>query len=108
MATSNLMTGTYFPHFQFYPQCLDEVNFWLDKCAKLNFRKLFEFSRPVSIICTDASAFACGSHALFADKEEFKLFYKAFSSMESTLDSNGRELLAILYSLKSLNLFRVK
>ena len=57
--------------FQFYPQCLDEVNFWLDNCAKLNFRKLFEYSRPVSIICTDASAFACGGHALFADKEEF-------------------------------------
>ena len=54
-----------------------------------------------SIICTDASAFACGGHALFADKEEFELFYKAFSSMESTLDSNGRELLANLYSLKS-------
>ena len=87
--------------FQFYPQCLDEVNFWLDNCAKLNFRKLFEYSRRVSIICTDASAFACGGHALFADKEEFELFYKAFSSMESTLDSNGRELLAILYSLKS-------
>ena len=87
--------------FQFYPQCLDEIHFWLDNCSKLNCRKLFEYSRPVSIICTDASAFACGGHALFVDKEEFELFYKAFSSMESTLDSNGRELLAILYSLKS-------
>ena len=87
--------------FQFYPQCLDEINFWLDNCSKLNCRKLFEYSRPVSVICTDASAFACGGHALFVDKEEFELFYKALSSMESTLDSNGRELLAILYSLKS-------
>ena len=87
--------------FQFYPQCLDEVNFWPDNCSKLNFRKLLEYSRPVSIICADASAFACGGHVLFADKEEFELFYKAFSSMESTLDNNGRELLAILYSLKS-------
>ena len=87
--------------FQFYPQCLVEIDFWLDNCAKLNCRRLFEYSRPVSIICTDASAFACGGHALFVDKEEFKLFYKAFSSLESTLDSNGRELLAILYSLKS-------
>ena len=62
---------------------------------------LFEYSRPVSIICTDASAFACGVHALSIDKEEFDLFYKAFSSFESALDSNGRELIAILYSLKS-------
>ena len=62
---------------------------------------LFEYSRPVSIICTDASAFACGVHALSIDKEEFDLFYKAFSSFESALDSNGRELLTILYSLKS-------
>ena len=87
--------------FQIYPQCLDEINFWLDNYAKLNLRKLFEYLRPVSIICTDASAFACGGHALFVDKEEFQLFYKVFSSMESTLDSNGKELLAILYSLKS-------
>ena len=67
--------------FQFYPQCLDEINFWLVNCAKLNCRKLFEYSRPVSIICTDASAFACGGHALFVEKEEFELFYKAFSSI---------------------------
>ena len=87
--------------FQFYPQCLVEIDFWLDNCAKLNCRRLFEYSRLVSILCTDASAFACGGHALFVDKEEFELFYKAFSSLESTLDGNGRELLAILYSLKS-------
>ena len=37
----------------------------------------------------------------FIDKEEFDLFYKAFSSVESALDSNGRKLLAIIYSLKS-------
>ena len=60
--------------------------------------KLFEYSRPVSIICTDASAFDCGGHALYVDKGEFELFYKAFSSI---LDSNGRELPAIIYSLKS-------
>ena len=87
--------------FQFYPQCLDEINFWLENCAKLNCRKLFEYSRPVSIIFTDASAFACGGHALFIDKEEFDLFCKAISPIESALDSNGRGLLAILYSLKS-------
>jgi len=87
--------------FRFYPQCLDEINFWLENCVKLNCRRLFEYSRPVSIICTDANEFACGGHALFIDKKEFELFYKAFSSIESALDSNGRELLAILYSLKS-------
>ena len=87
--------------FQFFPQCLDEVNFWLDNCVKLNCKKLFEYSQPVVIICTDASDFACGGHAHFVDKEEFDLFYQAFSSMESTLDSNGREMLAILYALRS-------
>lgn len=87
--------------FQFYPHCLDEINFWLENCVKLNCRKLFEYTRPVCIICTDASDFACGGHALSVDKEEFELFYKAFCPIESALDSNGRELLAILYSLKS-------
>ena len=88
-------------HFQFYPQCLDASNFWLKKCAKLNFRKLFECSRTVSIICTDVCEFACrGHYTCFIDKE-FELFYKVFSSVESTLDSNGRELHAILYSLES-------
>ena len=62
---------------------------------------LFEYSQPVVIVCTDASNFACGGHAHFVDKEEFDLFYQAFSSMESTLDSNGREMLAILYALRS-------
>ena len=87
--------------FQFFPQCLDEVNFWLDNCVKLNCKKLFEYSQPVVIVCTDASNFACGGYAHFVDKEEFDLFYQAFSSMESTLDSNGREMLAILYALRS-------
>ena len=88
-------------HFQFYPQCLDEINFSLYNCSKLNCRRLFEYSLPVSIVCTGTSAFACGRHALFDDMGEFELFYKAFSSMESILDSNGREFPAILYSLKS-------
>ena len=64
--------------FQFYPQCLDEIIFWLDDCSKLNCRKLFEYSRPVSIICTDASAFACGGHALFVDKGELELLESFF------------------------------
>ena len=41
-------------------------------------------SQPVAIICTDASGvsdFACGGHALFVDKKEIDLFYKAFSSL---------------------------
>ena len=64
--------------FQFHPQCLDEINFWLDNCSKLNCRKLFEYSRPVSIICTDASAFACGGHALFVDKGKLELLESFF------------------------------
>ena len=55
----------------------------------------------MSFICTDASAFACGGNALFVDKEEFELFSKAFSSMKSTLNSNGGKLLAIIFTLKS-------
>ena len=47
-------------------------------------------------------------HSPFIDKEELELFYKAFSSIESALDSNGRELLAILYSLKPFKSFRGK
>ena len=88
--------------FQYYSHCLDEIDFWLENCIKLNCRKLFEYTRPVYIICTDASDFTCGVHAHFVVEEEFELFYKAFCSMESVLNSNGRQLLAILYALKSL------
>ena len=87
--------------FRHYLQCVDEIAFWLVYCPKLNCKKLFEYTQPVCIISTDASDFACGGHALFVDKEEFDLFYNAFSFMESSLDSNGRELLAILYALRS-------
>ena len=61
-------------------------------------------SQPVAVICTYTSGvsdFACGGHALFVDKEEIDLFYKAFSSLESNLDSNGRDLSAISYALQS-------
>ena len=60
-------------------------------------------SQPVAVICTYTSGvsdFACGGHAVFVDKEEIDLFYKAFSSLESNLDSNSRDLLAISYALK--------
>ena len=62
--------------FQFYPQCLDEINFWLDNCAKLNCRKLFEYSRPVSIICTDASAFPCGDMLFLLKRRSLNCFTK--------------------------------
>ena len=51
--------------FQYYSHCLDEINFWLKNCVKLNCRKLIEYTRPACIICTDASDFACGGACLF-------------------------------------------
>ena len=53
------------------------------------------------LVYSDASSFACGGCALRVDSEEYDLFFQAFSSLESGLDSNARELLAILYGLKS-------
>ena len=76
--------------FQFHPQRLDEINFWLDNCAKLNCRKLFEYSWPVSIIYTDARAFACGGHALFVDKEPFPLWNPLLIAMVGNLLSFTR------------------
>ena len=64
--------------FQFYPQCLVEIDFWLDNCAKLNCRRLFEYSRPVSIICTDASAFACGDMLFLLTRKSLNCFTKLF------------------------------
>ena len=43
----------------------------------------------------------CGGCTFRVDCEECDLFYQAFSSLESGLDSNDSELLAILYGLKS-------
>ena len=87
--------------FQFYQQCLVEVDFWFSSSVRLNNRFLFSYSKPIVVVHSDASAFACGGHALVLDSAEFELFFQAFSTMESFSDSNGRELLAILYSLKS-------
>jgi hypothetical protein len=52
------------------------------------------------VIHSDASAYACGGHAHRIDSNEFDLYYKAFSSLEIDLDE-ARELLAVLYSLRS-------
>ena len=42
-----------------------------------------------------------GGHALRVDSQEFELFFQAFSSIQTKQNSNSRELLAILYGLKS-------
>ncbi|EDO46131.1 predicted protein [Nematostella vectensis] len=87
--------------YQFFQQCLVEVEFWLSSSVRLNNKILFSYSKPIVVIHSDASAFACGGHALVLDSAEFELFFQAFSTIESVSDSNGRELLAIIYSLKS-------
>ena len=72
-------------------------------CVKLNCRKLFEYSQPVLIICTDASDFACGGHAHFVGKEEFDLFIRRFLLLNPLLIAMpGREMLAILYARRCL------
>ena len=59
------------------------------------------YSLPVTLVYSDASSFACGGSSFRVDSKEFDLFFQVFSSLESGLDSNARELLAILYGLKS-------
>ena len=95
--------------FQIYPQCLDEINFWLDNYAKLNLRNLFEYSRPVSIICTDASAFACGGHALLLTRRSFNCFTKPFPLWNPLLIAMARNcLLSFTRLSRSNHLPRVK
>ena len=55
---------------------------------------LFSFIQMLAPMHVEGAHFA-------SDSTEFKLFYQAFSSMEIDLDSNAKELLAILYGLKS-------
>ena len=85
--------------YLYYPQCLAEIDFWLRNCFKLNGKAFIRYSPPVVIIHSDASDFACG------DPQEFELFFQAFSSIQTKQDSNSRELLAILYGLKSFRSF---
>ena len=90
-----------FRSYQFFLECLQEIDFWLSNCARLNGRSLTPYSLPVILVYSDASSFACGGCAFRVDSEEYDLFFQAFSSLESGSDSNARELLAILYGLKS-------
>ena len=61
--------------FQFYPQCLDEINFWLDNVLSSTVGSyLSTHGQFLLSVLTLTSAFACGAHALFVDKEEFELF----------------------------------
>ena len=53
------------------------------------------------LVYSDASSLACGGCAFRVDSEEYDLFFQAVSSLESGSDSTARELLAILYGLKS-------
>ena len=87
--------------YQYFSHCMDEIDFWLLNCSKINGKSLLHYSAPVVIIHTDASAFACGGHVLCFDSEEFELYFQAFTSMQKIQDSNARELLAILYGLQS-------
>lgn len=87
--------------FQFFEQCLKEIQFWENNFSLLNNRTLLQHKIPTVIIHSDASAYACGGHAYFIDRTELELYFNAFSSMEADLDSNSRELLAILYGLRS-------
>ena len=78
-------------------------------CRKLNDKVLIQYSTLVVIMHSDASSSACRGHALCVDSEEFQLFYQALSSIQAKQDSNSRELLAILYGLKSPDhLFKAK
>ena len=90
-----------FRSYQFFLECLQEIDFWLSNCARLNGRSLTPYSLPVILVYSDASSLACGGCAFRVDSEEYDLFFQAFSSLESGSDSNARELLAILYGLKS-------
>ena len=90
--------------YQFISECLQEIDFWLSNCGRLNGRSLTPYSLPVTLVYSAASSFACGECAFRVDSEEYDLFFQAFSSLESGSDSNARELLAILYGRKS---FRV-
>ena len=90
-----------FRSHQFFPECLQEIDFWLSNCAILNGRSLTPYSLPMILVYSDASSFACGGCASRVDSEEYDLFFQAVSSLESGSDSNARELLAILYGLKS-------
>ena len=87
--------------YQFFPECLQEIDFWLSNCARLSGRSLTQYSLPVTLVYSDASSFACGGCAFRVDSEEYDLFFQAFSFLESGLDSNAKELLAILYGLRS-------
>ena len=90
-----------FRFYQFFPECLQEIDFWLSNCARLNGRSLTPYSLPVILVYSDNSSIACGGCAFRVDSEEYYLLFQEFCSLESGSDSNARELLAILYGLKS-------
>ena len=90
-----------FRFYQFFPECLQEIDFWLSNCARLNGRSLTPYSLPVILVYSDNSSIACGGCAFRVDSQEYYLLFQEFCSLESGSDSNARELLAILYGLKS-------
>ena len=72
-----------FRSYLYFSECLQEIDFWLSNCARLNGRSLTPYSLPVTLVYSDASSFACGGCAFRADSEEYDLFFQAFSSLES-------------------------
>ena len=90
-----------FRFYQFFPECLQEIDVWLSYCARFNGRSLTQYSLLVTLVYSDAGSFAHDGCAFCVDSEKYDLFFLAFSSLESGLDSNTRELLALLYCLKS-------
>ena len=51
-----------------------QVSFWLENCSKLNCKRMIEYFRPVSIICTYAGGFACGGTPFLWTRMRLKCF----------------------------------
>ena len=72
-----------FASYQYFTECVKEIDFWIKNCRSLNRRAFVKYSIPATIAYSDASAASCGGCILQVDSEEFELFYKAFSKSSS-------------------------
>ena len=78
--------------------CITELNFWRKNIEFLNVKKLGGYSRPDTLVFSDASDIACGS---FVVKASNSVFHNNWSEEEKVKSSTFRELRAVYLVLRA-------
>jgi hypothetical protein len=87
-----------------FPDLLyDEFLFWLENIIKINFKKLYFYSKSTAIVFSDASNVARGAYTIDIDHN---IFHQMWNDFETSKSSTWREMKAIEQALLTFSSVR--